>query len=155
MLQTKKKTIGGHEYSVTQFLATEAIKISRTLKDELGVSFAQGITGVLASGDGTVILSTIIRELCKGLDEDGTVKMVKRMLEQSGARCDGQEILPQFDIMFAGKLKTLFVLLAFILEVNYGDFLGEDGTGNLMDTLIEVLQDLKESVSPSKESKSD
>jgi hypothetical protein len=109
MLETNKKTIMGHEYACTLFPAMKAYKLVRKL------------FSILAAENNIDKLIEV--------DEDG--QLILEILSDT-VRDDLAITKGTFDNIYSGNLKELIEALKFVVEVNFSDFLGEGGIGNLM-----------------------
>lgn len=144
-LKTEERDINGHKYSVTQFVATEGLRIKIALGKYIGPSLPHFVKG----GTNTNVLDAeldrkgalvAIEKLIEHLDEVDTVNLILRMLKSGGVRRDGVEVGNEtiFNTEFAGNYIELYKALGFIVEVNYGkDFFGEGGIGKLLEKLME------------------
>lgn len=145
-VQTKERTIDGVRYSVTTFPARKGLRLKATLVKTLGAAFAElmkGLpTGSLTAGSGagksTVDVefklhhaADALAKAFTNLSEQEYEDLVMRLLETT--RRDGKEITAEtFDLDFAGEYLTLFRVLMFVLEVNYGSFFGKGGLGSII-----------------------
>jgi hypothetical protein len=135
MIKTEEKTIDGVRYQVTQFPAMEALRVQTQLLKVAGPALAAIFSGV-RSGDGAkakmefspIFLAAALEKLSDKLNEDELERLVLRLLagarimEQNGGPFDGPNGRVLFNMHFAGKLATLWKVIAFVLEVNYQDF---------------------------------
>ena len=130
MYQTIEKTINGSTYSVTQLPARRALKLKARLLKVFGPSLAQMV---------------FTRENESPLDQENVVKAITLLVNQlddatferltveilQGVRKGGMELTESLiDSEFAGDLGTLFLVLGFVMEVNYGSFFAQSGIGN-------------------------
>jgi hypothetical protein len=145
-LEPKSKTIDGIRFVVTPFPAREANRILITLTSYFGRPMAS-LAALFLRGDGSAppdadgdelptaaidALGDAVRMLFQELDEDKADALVTRLTSRTTA--NGQPIADAvFDVMFMGRLKLLYRVLAFVLEVNYGDFF--DGADALRQTV--------------------
>lgn len=130
MIEAKDKVINGHNYTVTQMTARRALAMQAKLMKLLGPS-----AGVMLSQSGKSIeeaeqcLPEAILMLVNQLDEKTFDSLVIELMQ--GVRKDNFELTPQvLDMEFAGNLNTLFLVLQFVLEVNFGDFFLQGGILN-------------------------
>lgn len=70
-----------------------------------------------------------ISNLLTTMDEDSTFELVMNLV--STTRVDGKELsnTAVFDNLFAGNYGLLYKILAFVLEVNFGNLFNMDGIG--------------------------
>lgn len=121
-----EKYVDGTEYKIEQFPATKSLRILTTLTKILGEPLSMAFA--LAKNEGmndekeAEILGKAVGTLCAKLDEDQVIHLVKELVA-SCLKGEGAKI--QFETEFQGKIGHLFKLLKAILEVQYGDFLGE------------------------------
>lgn len=125
MRNTQEKTIDDSVFSVSQFSATKSLKLFHRLGKMIGPAFG-ALTGGAALGDvananiSAEAFGSAIKALFESCDESTFERTVKDLLETTTK--DGKPI--NFDLDFSGSIGTLFKVLAFVLEVNYSDFLG-------------------------------
>lgn len=126
-IETHEREINGDIYLVSQMAAMRAIGMQARLIKLLGPAFSTIF--VAASEDPTTADRSIpqaIMLLSSQLDEKTFQQLVLDLTQ--GVRKNGMELTKQIiDIEFSGKLNTLFLVLQFILEVNYADFFREGG----------------------------
>ncbi len=122
MIKAEDKVINGSTYTVTQMTARKALAMQAKLMKLIGPS-----AGVMLSQSGKSIteaeqcLPQAILMLVNQLDEKTFDSLVMELMQ--GVRKDNFELTPQvLDMEFAGNLNTLFLVLQFVLEVNFGDF---------------------------------
>lgn len=127
MIETREKIINGSTYSVTQLPARRALKLQAKLIKLLGPAVS---TIFIASGDLDTADQSIpkaVSALVTQLDDKTFDQLVLELL-QGQVRRDGKEITEHvLDLEFAGKLNELFLVISFVLEVNFGDFFQEGG----------------------------
>ncbi len=123
MLECKEKTIDGHEYQVTQFPAMQGMKIAVALAKLFGA----GIGGAIGSGSVAQVMnmdvSGIVAGIFEKLDEEQTPKLILRLF--SSTHRDRRELNEvNFNDAFAANYGEMIKALKFVLEVNYGGFMG-------------------------------
>lgn len=138
MLQTKDKIIEKRTYSVTQFPARHGFVLKARLAKLIGPAVAE-LFAALKGGSAESVMSAdvdmsmiggAIHKLLDGIDGEDALDLVLKLLSMT--RLDGKEISEQvFDMEFAGRFSELYKVLAFVVEVNYGDFFGSNGIGRL------------------------
>jgi hypothetical protein len=118
---TQEREIDGALWSVTEFSATEGLKILTTIARLSAGPLAQAARAlggsVLDAKVDLALVGTAVADLASRLDDDEVVGLAKRMLR--GTFVDGKEVSPQFDLVFQGRYLTLFKVLGFVLEVNF------------------------------------
>lgn len=130
MRHTHEREIDGSRWTVTEFSATEGLRILTRLVKLLGDSAAKAFGALPTEGGISVLdakidwsmLGEAIGGLANRLDEDEVDELVKRLL--ANTLIDGKAGKepaggPRFDIVFQGRYVTLFKVLSFVLEVNY------------------------------------
>lgn len=127
--RTEERRIGNYNYTVTQFLATDALghladlaKLAGPAMVMMGDS-SEATTLEEAKEEVGEKLSAAIGALMAGLDKQTHVKLIKDLLEKT--RVDNAPLV--FDTHFMGRIGHLFKVLLFVLEVNFSDFLEEIG----------------------------
>jgi len=128
MIQSKYKVIDGTEYTVTQFPA----RVGTRLKFKLAKKLLPGLSTTKLNLDSDVNIQVILSWIGGALDNmdpDEAVNLIMEMLASTrrGTHSGqgGVEITPEiFDLEYAGKYLELYKVLAYVLEVNYGDFFG-------------------------------
>lgn len=127
MIETREKEIDGSTYSVTQMTARRALRMQARLLKLLGPAASAlfvAATKDLKSADDSI--PKAIAYLGENLDEKTFDSLVMELM--AGVRKDNHELTPAtIDMEFAGDLNTLFLVLKFVLEVNFGDFFSEKG----------------------------
>lgn len=131
MIETKFKTIGGHDWSVTQFTGTKSIRVYHALMAALGTPVGQAIDGLAAGKASTgklslagVDVARIMQQLIlSNPDADGVEKLLFLLLSSSAV--DKQPMSKGvFDNVFSGPdIVHLPAVITFVFEANYGDFL--------------------------------
>jgi hypothetical protein len=139
----KEKIIDGISFSVTPFQAVEALRLKAFLIKKFGPSIGQAL-GALQSGlplDGIIgdlkldgaALSQAVEKLMSQLDEDDFIALIKRLFQNVTASLskDGKALELAFikdtfdasmEIVFTGRLFSVYEVIALVLEANYPDF---------------------------------
>jgi len=155
MEEVREKEIDGIRFSVAPFKVIEAAKLHPYLirlfgpflaktvgslfKDGLSFEKGKSILDEKVSLDGGD-LSQAITDLVSQLTENEYESLLRRMLRNVTAHVvkDGQVLQLSFgdltfetsmNIVFTGKVFTIYSVLIFVLEVNYPDFLSKMGQG--------------------------
>jgi hypothetical protein len=119
----KEKEIDGQLWTVTEFSATEGLRLLLKLSKLLGRPLGKAISGLIGDGSGLdhkidfSIVGEAVGELAERMDEAEVETLVKRLLRAT--QVDHKEVTPQFDILFQRRYVTLFKVLAFVIEVNF------------------------------------
>ena len=157
MIETREKVINDCVYSVTQMPARRAIR----LKAKLFKQFGAGITQFLLNYEEKkkpvnyeneelnfkMRQENLKNETIKNDCYVKAIKMISESLEEKqfdellmeilqGVRKGGVELTREVvDQQFAGDLTTLYQVIFYVLEVNYGDFFGMTNIGSLSEEL--------------------
>jgi hypothetical protein len=145
MREPKTKEIDGVQFSVTPFPASEAFKLKAYLFKKFAPAAGE-LSGILKDGfpksgkigdiklDGQVISQTL-EKLVAQLGEEDFLALIKRLMQNVCAELtvDGKALKLYFsqstfeaslDIVFSGRLFSIYPVLLFVLEANYPDFFG-------------------------------
>jgi hypothetical protein len=147
---TKERTINGVKFSVAPFMAIEALKLKAFLIRTFGPALGQALgtlkNGLPGSGkiseinlDGTA-LSQAIEKLMEQLNEEEFISLIKRLLGYVTAKMarDGKVFQLAFtenvfeeslNMVFSGRLFTIYPVILFVLQVNYPDFFDQVAHG--------------------------
>lgn len=140
MIETLDKVINGANYSVTQMPAMRAIRMQARLLKLVGPSFAAMIASSDHESDSSLPLA--LNLLVDKLDEKSFEQLVLDLMQ--GVRMDGVELTKtKIDLEFAGQTNDLYVVMQFVLEVNFSDFFQP---GGIISVLINSMNQKK--VSP-------
>ena len=140
--ETKSRKIDGDEYTCTQFPPQKALRILTKLTKHIGEPLAvlmkaeKGETKNLLNKDiSELFIGEAIAALGGSLGDDDLYDLAQEVCESviinmkatKKTQISGQLEGAIFDEQFTGPkgLKTLFKVVGFALEVNYGDFLGD------------------------------
>lgn len=115
-LKSETKEIDGIEFTVVQFPAMKALEVMVSLqRSSLGANPNASISQAASA--------------MAGMDPSATKKMVLDVLACTTAlvRNPDPKLIALndqkgIDLVFSGKLRTLFRVIEFAVEVNYGDF---------------------------------
>lgn len=134
--RTETKTIGEHEYSVTQWPAEKAIKTQFKLIGVFGVS----ITSLFTAGGSEEKLVTALQGAINSLFEKASPDALFLLIKHCvvGSFCDGKRINDAlFEEVFSGDGQgELYVLLAFVLQLNYGNLIKGQSLTNALSLLL-------------------
>lgn len=138
-LETKTKTINGHQWQVTQWPGRHAMRMKVRLAKTLGPAVGAAASGASAGLDTDLAdldVAGIVSALVGRLDESDTLSLMQDMLHQS--LVDNQDASSDafFDQHFAGNFGELYKGLGFVLEVNFGSFFA--AAADLMPTTRQV-----------------
>jgi len=153
-METKEKEIDGIRFSVAPFRVVEAARLHPYLIRLFGPFMAKGIGSLFKSGiptegkklldaeinfDGDSI-SQAITDLVSQLTEAELESLMRRMLKNVTAYVtkNGNALQLTFgdqtfdtsmDMVFKGKVFTIYSVMLFVLEANFPDFLAKMGQG--------------------------
>lgn len=134
MRKTEERVINGTNYSVSQFIPTEALKYQLVLTKLIGKPLAGfystadlGAMKKMNEGDGEpsfldagIDLEAGVSQLADAIDPEKHTQFIKNMLRHVTA--NGVSVANQFDNIFMGKIMDIYRVLLFVIEVNYPDF---------------------------------
>jgi hypothetical protein len=144
MIEPVTREIDGANYQVTQFLGEECFLHYAALVKIIGEPLAQGLLlavkppesekedslSYLSSGidremeEYLPAVATAFATLADKLNPQEMLKLMKALLQKTRIIEDGQERVINFNLDFGGgRMKPLFKLFLFVLEVNFADFL--------------------------------
>ena len=117
-------TIGNVDYKITQFAATEGLRIKsellRLCGDALSVAF---ITN--EKGESELNIGAIVSSIVENLDKVDVAALLRKLM----SRVTKGAYAIDFDQEFAGNYSALYSLVVEVLKVNYGDVLKKLGIG--------------------------
>jgi hypothetical protein len=133
-LIAKDKMIDGRKITVTTFPARNSLTLKNRIIKLMGEPAVQLLSGFknmkkidLKKVDVSVLIP-VVEKLVQNLDPDEFVQLCMDLFVST--RIDGKEVKPEvFDIEFSGNLKSMYKILFFIVEVNWGDFFDLSGIG--------------------------
>lgn len=131
-IEYKEKEIGGRLFKVRAMPPLKSLE----LLGDLQAVFTTGLSGNLAEGkegqkfiDKDLDIGNIIAGIGKNLKGAALVSFATRIINEDYVNVKEPEAheferLTQvkFNNIFIGNLKNMFLLMQFVLEVNYGDF---------------------------------
>ena len=142
MIEPKTKEIGGVKVTVQAWPARKAFKyqvmygkIFKSSLKELGAALQKAKDNSKSTDTKVEIdlseLGAAFGNLFETLTEEKTEEVLVKCL--SGVIIDNVPVTMEiFDTLYQGKIDDVYKVLAFVLEVNYGSFLGEGGIGALL-----------------------
>ena len=117
-------TIGNVDYKITQFAATDGLRIKaellRLCGDALSVAF---ITN--EKGESELNIGAIVASIVENLDKVDVAALLRKLM----SRVTKGAYAIDFDQEFAGNYSALYSLVVEVLKVNYGDVLKKLGIG--------------------------
>lgn len=128
MRNKNEKTIDGVTIMVTQLPAMKAMRFFREVVDTFGPALTS--LGDLSDLDNTElsVFKPVIENLMANMSEDKLEDMTRVLLGDCLVLYEGKFLnlfgnAGIFDMVFQGKVFTVFKFLRYALEVNYGDFI--------------------------------
>ena len=136
----QKITIEGVTFSVAPFMVTEALRLKMHLVRTFGPAIGEILGGINGAnlksindlnlgGSG---ITKGVEKLLEQLDEESFVALIKRLFANVTATLkeDGKAIAATFggdfevamQIVFQGRIFSIYELIVFVLKVNYPDF---------------------------------
>lgn len=124
------KKIGGVEYIATQFPPRKSLKVLTRLTRVIGqplmklMNSVDGEKGILDQDVSKLDIGGAISALGNALGDDDLYEIAVEVCECVTA--DGVQLIgDKLDVHFTGKLDDMFKVVAFAVEVNYQNFLGD------------------------------
>lgn len=145
MYEPKSREINGIKFKIVPFPSLEALRIKATLAKlivpSLGAIFgdvikAAGKEKALDTEIDFSNLPSILESTLSKLDEDSFINLIQRLLKGVSAEIESKNekiwvtfdstnsmsFSANMDLVFQGKLFTIYPVLAFVWEVNFPDF---------------------------------
>ena len=135
--------IEGVEFQVAPFMSVEGLRLKAHLVRTIGPAIGEllgGIDGKKVKNISDISLagdsfSKGLEKLLEQLDEESFVELIKRLFQNVIAHWNeggkprsiafNQDFETAMDLVFLGKLFSIYPLIIFILKVNYPDFFGK------------------------------
>lgn len=125
-LKQDSREIDGLTFKTQQFAAMRAFTLLGRLVKTVGPAL-----GALMKLDPKLALETAGLELADAfasLDPDQAARLIPEIFASTDVEVDGKHIPltseGNINLVFSGRLRTLFSALGFVLQVNYRDFIG-------------------------------
>ncbi len=143
-VETKEKKIDNCQVMVTQYPGTTALfnkmKILKLLGPGIGDTLGKVDPTVATSGDASEkleVLVQVIGNVCATIDPEQFTVFILELFKGTRIKPvpggDFIEVTKEvFDLTFAGELLLMYKILWFVLEVNYGNFFGKGGLGEML-----------------------
>jgi hypothetical protein len=143
----QKIVIEGVTFQVAPFMAVEGLRLKAHLVRTFGPAFGEllgGIDGQKIGSIGDISLGSdgiarALEKLLEQLDEDKFEALVKRLLinviaiwpegGKSRSVSFGQDFEAAMQLVFLGRLFSIYELIIFVLKVNYPDFFSKVVSG--------------------------
>lgn len=143
MIEKKEKQIDDLKVLVVQFGARRGLKLKIKLLKMFGAPLLQMINGLgLKTSEINTEIKSIMEQdvdlggLAEGLNslfskvnEDQAEQLIMEIL--SSTFINDQECTKVFDEVFSGDYLTMYKVIGFALEANFGSFFGKSGIGTL------------------------
>jgi hypothetical protein len=148
MTNTEKKiVIDGVTFQVAPFMAVEGLRLKAHLVRTFGPALGELLGGINGKKAGSIADISLggdgvakgLEKLLEQLDEDRFIELVKRLLvnviaiwQESGKSRSvafGQDFDTAMQLVFLGRLFSIYELIVFVLKVNYPDFFGKVVSG--------------------------
>jgi hypothetical protein len=150
----KKIVINGVTFQVAPFMAVEGLRLKAHLVRTFGPAIGEllgGIDGAKIDSIGDISLGGSgvakgLEKLLEQLDEDAFEALIKRLLTnviaiwpeggKSRSISFGQDFETAMQLVFLGRLFSIYELIIFVLKVNYPDFFDKvvGGIGRMIKT---------------------
>jgi len=136
MIEPQVKKIDDFDVTVQAWPARKAWKYQIMLGKvfgpslkELGAAFNESKTSGTDFDIGKI--GEAFASLFENLSEAESESILMKII--TGVLIDSQEMSPEiFDLKFQGKMASVYKVVFFVLEVNYGSFLDQSGIGQLL-----------------------
>ena len=169
----KKIVIDGVTFQVAPFMAVEGLRLKAHLVRTFGPALGEllgGIDGqkvgsiadISLGGDG---IARGLEKLLEQLDEDKFIELVKRLLNnviaiwpeggKSRSIAFGTDFDTAMQLVFLGKLFSIYPLIIFVLKVNYPDFFDKVVSGIGRRMRVTLTSEMEEPTPPSESGKSE
>ena len=124
MLKSESRQFDDLVVTVQQLPAMRGVLLSRKLA-RIAAPAIGALKSVSLDADVSVLGDALVQVL-EQLSEKDLEELIKTLLETATVEVDGKiaPLRPVFDMVFAGKVLTVFKVLAFAIEVNFLDFFG-------------------------------
>jgi hypothetical protein len=121
-VETQTKNIDGEEWELSQLTAFRGLRLLTRIGAAAGPALSK-LGAMMSGGEIDLALAgELIEGLFQKLNEDEITHFVKEMLFGGGLKMNNVLVEKPFDTLMAGKTMTIFKLLFWGFEVNYGDF---------------------------------
>lgn len=142
--KTESKTIGEHEFSVTQWPAEKSLIMKFRLTKVFGASlasFASLVKDTKEKNSSVEKQAKVLSDSLSILFKDNSPQEIVALLKDCviSVGCDGTKITPaKFDELFSGDdLLLVYQVFIFVLQVNYSGFM----KGQLAERLLAKMKE--------------
>jgi hypothetical protein len=152
----QKTVIDGIAFQVAPFMAVEGLRLKAHLVRTFGPALGELLGGIDGTKVGSIAdislggdgFSKGLEKLLEQLTEDGFEALVKRLLAnviaiwpeggKSRSISFGQDFETAMQLVFLGRLFSIYELIIFVLKVNYPDFFDKvvSGIGRRIKTTL-------------------
>lgn len=130
MLKQETQSIDGISFTVTQFPAMRGFTLFGKLVKTIGPALS-ALSGLDPQAD-VIKVAPVIASALRDLDPEAASALALEIFASTSAIIDTPSgprnvqvnTRENVDIVFMGKLMTMFKALAFAVQVNFGDFFG-------------------------------
>jgi len=138
--KTKTTTIDGVTFQVAPFMSVEGLRLKAYLVGTFGPAIAEllgsidgnKVKGILDMNPSSMSFSSSLEKLLLKLDQDSFIALLKRLFTNVIATWNedgkprsisfGNDFDTAMQLVFLGKLFSVYELAIFVLKVNYPDF---------------------------------
>ena len=120
MRSTHEFKVGDRSFSVTHFSSTKSLDVLFELAKIVG----EPLANLASDGDNVMdmdvgkVLPNVVSSLFKNMKTKETVQLIKSILESVTE--NGQLVMVDFDVRFAGQIDVIFTVLVESLKHQYG-----------------------------------
>jgi hypothetical protein len=143
----KKIVIDGITFQVAPFMAVQGLRLKAHLVRIFGPALGELLGGIDGQKVGSIAdiglggdgIARGLEKLLEQLDEDKFIDLVKRLLNnviavwpesgKSRSIAFGTDFDTAMQLVFLGKLFSIYPLIIFVLKVNYPDFFDKAASG--------------------------
>jgi hypothetical protein len=169
----QKTVIDGVTFQVAPFMAVEGLRLQAHLVRTFGPALGELLGGFNGQKVGSIddfnlggdSLAKGLEKLIEQLDEDKLEALIKRLLANAIATWPeggksrsisfGQDFETAMQLVFIGKLFSVYQLIIFVLKVNYPDFFDKVVRGIGRRIQKTLTSEMEETTSPSESEKSE
>jgi hypothetical protein len=163
----QKTVIDGVTFQAAPFMAVEGLRLKAHLVRTFGPAIGELLGGIDAQKVGSIAdinlggngIAKGMEKLFEQLDDDSFVNLVKRLLAnviaiwnkdgKSHSVSFGQDFETAMELVFLGKLFSIYPLIIFVLKVNYPDFFDKVVSGIGRRTRVTLTSETEEPTPPS------
>jgi hypothetical protein len=163
----QKTVIDGVTFQVAPFMAVEGLRLKAHLVRVFGPALGELLGGVDGQKVGSIAdislggdgIAKGLEKLLEQLDEDKFVELVKRLLAnviaiwsesgKSHSIAFAADFETALELVFTGKLFSIYPLILFVLKVNYPDFFDKVVSGIGRRTRVTLTSETEEPTPPS------